>query len=189
MDEGSDTFSDNEYNNTRRNRRMPSIWPLNKGVSDFNNSRNNFVVNGQLEIFPIGELSGVSKAVLGGWQLGGHLSRSTPGEPFSVRLSSDRAFYRATVEPTAAAGGQRTELQSWTGLFGQIPSITGQPLKLHQPELLSPSRHRGELGNLGRNTPGAHPNMFDVDSSLFKNIPAGSRQIQPATPGRSVQRL
>ena len=163
IDEGSDTFSDNEYNNTVG----PSYafdLALNKGVSDFNIT-NNFVVNGQWDI-PIGELSGVSKAVLGGWQLGG-IFQIHSGEPFSVRLSSDQAF-TGNSRAHSSAGGQRPNYNPGPGCSVN-PINTGQPLNYINLSCFSfPAP--GELGNLGRNTLRA-PEYVDVDSSLFKNIP------------------
>jgi hypothetical protein len=162
IDEGTDTFADNEYNN--------SVGPsyafdlkLNKGVSDFNIT-NNFVVNGQWDI-PVGELHGASKAVLGGWQLGG-IFQAHSGEPFSVRLTSDRAF-TGNSRVHSAAGGQRPNFNPGPGCSVN-PINTGQPLNYINLSCFSfPAP--GELGNLGRNTLRA-PEYLDVDSSLFKNI-------------------
>ena len=163
IDQGSDTFSDNEYNNTVG----PSYafdLKLNKGVSDFNIT-NNFVVNGQWDI-PVGELSGVPKAFLGGWQLGG-IFQIHSGEPFSVRLTSDRAF-TGNSRAHSSAGGQRPNYAGGSGCSVN-PVNKGQPLNYINLSCFSfPAA--GVLGNLGRNTLRG-PEYIDVDTSLFKNIP------------------
>ena len=163
IDEGSDTFSDNEYNNTVG----PSYafdLALNKAVSDYNIT-NNFVVNGQWDI-PIGELSGARKAVLGGWQLGG-IFQIHSGEPFSVRLLSDQAF-TGNSRARSSAGGQRPNYNAAPGCSVN-PVNPGQPLNYINLGCFSfPAP--GELGNLGRNTLRG-PQYVDVDTSLFKNIP------------------
>ena len=163
LDEGSDTFADTEYNNTIG----PSYafdLALNKGVSDFNIT-NNFVVNGQWNI-PVGELSGVPKAFLGGWQLGG-IFQLHSGEPFSVRLSSDQAF-TGSSRAHSAAGGQRPNFNPGPGCSVN-PIHTGQPTNYINLSCFS-FPEPGELGDLGRNTLRA-PQFVDVDTSLFKNIP------------------
>ncbi len=164
LDEGSATFSDNEYNNTVG----PSYafdLKLQKGVSDYNIT-NNTILNAQWDIPIPGTLRGASKAVLGGWQLGG-IFQFHSGVPFSVRLTSDQAL-TGNSRTHSTAGGQRPN-------FNPAPGCTtnainpGQPSKYINTSCFSfPAP--GTLGNLGRNTLRG-PRFADFDTSLFKNIP------------------
>jgi hypothetical protein len=163
LDQGSATFSDNEYLNTAG----PSyafIPSLQNGVSDFNITHN-FVLNGTWNI-PIPEsFHGASRAVLGGWELGSIFTAHT-GVPFTVKLNSDIAF-TGNSRVNSSAGGQRPN-------FNNIPGCSTNPVNPGQfsnyinlncfslPAL-------GELGDLGRNTLRG-PGFADFDFSLFKNV-------------------
>jgi Carboxypeptidase regulatory-like domain/TonB-dependent Receptor Plug Domain len=164
MDEGSSTFSDNEYDNTVG----PSYafdLKLQKGVSDYNIT-NNLILNGQWNIPVSSSFRGAAQRVLGGWQLGGIMQYHS-GEPFSVRLTSDQAF-TGNSRTHSSAGGQRPN-------FNPAPGCTTNAINPGQPSnYINTSCFSfpapGVLGNLGRNTLRG-PKYVDLDSSLFKNIP------------------
>ena len=164
MDEGSATFSDNEYDNTVG----PSYafdLKLQKGVSDYNIT-NNLIVNGQWNIPVPSSLRGVARTVVGGWQLGG-ITQYHSGEPFSVRLTSDQAF-TGNSRTHSSAGGQRPN-------FNPAPGCTTNAINPGQPSNYIKTNcfsfpAPGVLGDLGRNTLRG-PKYVDMDASVFKNIP------------------
>jgi hypothetical protein len=163
LDQGSATFSDNEYLNTAG----PSyafLPKLQNGVSDFNITHN-FVANGTWNI-PVPEsLHGTSRAILGGWELGGIFTART-GVPFTLTLNSDIAF-TGNSRVRSSAGGQRPN-------FNPAPGCTTNPINRGQPSnyinlncFSLPAF--GVLGDLGRNTLRA-PGFEDFDFSLFRNV-------------------
>src|SRR5260370_30757646 len=81
------------------------ITRLQKGVSDFSVTHN-FVLNASWTL-PTGSLSGVSRAVLGGWEMGGIFSARS-GAPFTVTLSNDQAGTRAS-RVHSTSGRQRPD--------------------------------------------------------------------------------
>ena len=163
MDEGSSTFSDNEYDNTVG----PSYafdLKLQKGVSDYNIT-NNLVINAQWDIPASSNFHGASRALLAGWQLGG-IAQYHSGEPFSVRLTSDQAF-TGNSRTHSSAGGQRPDYNPAPGCTTNAIN-PGQPSNYIKTQCFSfPAP--GVLGDLGRNTLRG-PKYVDVDSSLFKNF-------------------
>jgi hypothetical protein len=164
MDEGSSTFSDNEYDNTVG----PSYafdLRLQKAVSDFNIT-NNVVVNTQWNIPSSSSFQGAERLLLGGWQLGG-IGQYHSGEPFSVRLTSDQAF-TGNSRVHSGAGGQRPDFNPGPGCSTNAIN-PGHPSNYIKTQCFSfPAP--GVLGDLGRNTLRG-PRYVDVDASLFKNIP------------------
>jgi hypothetical protein len=163
MDEGSSTFSDNEYNNTVG----PSYafdLALQKGVSDYNIT-NNAILNAQWNIPVPSALHGAAQAVLGGWQLGG-IFQFHSGMPFSVRLTSDQAF-TGNSRTHSSAGGQRPDFKPGPGCSTNAinPGHPSNYIKVDCFSFPAP----GVLGDLGRNTLSG-PRFADFDSSLFKNI-------------------
>jgi Carboxypeptidase regulatory-like domain/TonB dependent receptor/TonB-dependent Receptor Plug Domain len=163
IDEGSATFSDNEYNNTAG----PSYGfdlRLQKAPSDYNIT-NNAVLNAQWNIPVPSSLHGAMKSVAGGWQLGG-IYQFHSGEPFTVTLDSDQAF-TGNSRTHSAGGGQRPNFNPGPGC-SQNAINPGQPTNYIKTGCFSfPAP--GTLGNLGRNTLSG-PDFSDFDSSLFKNI-------------------
>jgi hypothetical protein len=163
MDEGSATFSDNEYNNTVG----PSYafdLKLQKGVSDYNIT-NNAVINAQWNIPVPGALHGVAHGVLGGWQLGG-IFQFHSGVPFTVTLDSDQAF-TGNSRTHSTGGGQRPNFNPGPGCSTNAIN-PGQPSNYIKASCFSfPAP--GVLGDLGRNTL-TGPRFADFDTSLFKNI-------------------
>jgi hypothetical protein len=163
MDEGSSTFSDNEYNNTVGSSYAYDL-KLQKAVSDYNIS-NNTVLNTQWSIPVPSNLRGASKAILGGWQLGG-IFQYHSGMPFTVTLSSDQAF-TGSSRTHSSGGGQRPN-------FNPGPGCSTNAIRPGQPSnYINASCYSfpapGVLGDLGRNTLQG-PQFADFDSSLFKNI-------------------
>jgi hypothetical protein len=162
-DQGSATFSDNEYLNTAG----PSyafVPNLQNGVSDFNITHN-FVLNGTWNI-PVSEaLRGAPRAILGGWELGGIFTVHS-GVPFTVKLTSDQAF-TGNSRVNSSAGGQRPNFNPGPGCSTN-PVNSGQPnsyINLNCFSFPAP----GVLGDLGRNTLRG-PGFADLDFSLFKNV-------------------
>ena len=162
IDLGSNTFSDNESTNTSGSPYafLPS---LQKGVSDFDVAHN-FVVNYSWSIPTPVSFSGVSRAVLAGWELGGVFSART-GAPFSVTIQTDRAR-TGDSRVRSSSGGQRPDFNPLPGC--SVNAINpGNPSNYIRTECFSwPAL--GELGNLGRNTLRG-PGLENYDFSLFKN--------------------
>src|SRR5712692_9136693 len=175
IDEGSNTFSDNESTNTSGSPYAFSSR-LQKGVSDFDISHR-FVVNYSWNLPTPGSLTGVSRALLGGWVLGGIFTAQT-GPPFSVTLKNDQAR-TGDSRVGSSSGGQRPD-------FNPAPGCTTNPVNPGQPSnylqtVTDPTTGvvqwkcfsfplLGELGNLGRNTLRG-PGLQEFDFSLFKNWP------------------
>jgi Carboxypeptidase regulatory-like domain/TonB dependent receptor len=163
LDQGSATFSDNEYLNTAG----PSyafLPNLQNGVSDFNVSHN-LVLNGTWNIPVSQSLHGAPRAILQGWELGSIFTAHS-GVPFTVKLTSDEAF-TGNSRVNSSAGGQRPNFNPAPGCTTN-PTNSGQPsnyINLNCFSFPAP----GVLGNLGRNTLRG-PGFADFDFSLFRNI-------------------
>jgi Carboxypeptidase regulatory-like domain/TonB-dependent Receptor Plug Domain/TonB dependent receptor len=164
IDEGSATFSDNEYNNTVGSSYAFDLR-LQKGPSDYDIT-NNTIINAQWNIPKPANFSGKPAAILGGWQLGG-IFQYHSGVPFSVRLTSDQAL-TGNSRTHSSAGGQRPNFNPGPGCSANAVN-PGQPSNYIKATCFSfPAP--GELGDLGRNTLRG-PSFADFDSSLFKNLP------------------
>lgn len=170
IDEGSNTFSDNEATNTS-GVGYAFLPQLQRGVSDFDISHR-LVMNYSWLIPTPSAFSGFSKAALGGWELGGIFSAQS-GPPFSVTLKNDQAR-TGDSRVGSSSGGQRPDFLPGPGCstnainpgnpFDYIKmGLYGSPQCFAFPAL-------GTLGNLGRNTLRG-PGMQDFDASLFKNWP------------------
>jgi len=163
LDQGSATFSDNEYLNTAGSP-YAFLPNLQNGVSDFNITHN-FTLNGTWNI-PVSEsLHGAPRAILSGWELGSIFSAHT-GVPFTAKVNSDIAF-TGNSRVNSSAGGQRPN-------FNPIPGCSTNPVNSGQPRnyinlscFSLPAL--GTLGDLGRNTLRG-PGFVDFDFSLFRNI-------------------
>jgi len=161
IDQGSNTFSDNESTNTSGST-YAFIPRLQKGVSDFSVTHN-FVLNASWTL-PTGSLSGVSRAVLGGWEMGGIFSARS-GAPFTVTLSNDQAG-TGDSRVKSTSGGQRPDYNPAPGCSPNAVN-PGNPLNYIKLECFSfPAA--GTLGNLGRNTLRG-PGLQEFDFSLMKN--------------------
>lgn len=164
MDGGSNTFSDNESTNTSGSP-YAFFLPFQRGVSDFDIAHR-FVVSYSWSIPTPDSLTGGSKAVLGGWELGGILTAQT-GPPFTVTIQTDQAR-TGDSRVRSSSGGQRPNFNPAPGCA--VNAINpGDPVKYIKTECFSfPAL--GELGNLGRNTLRG-PGLKDVAASLLKNWP------------------
>src|SRR5712692_1959709 len=164
IDEGSNTFSDNESTNTSGS--PYAFFPaLQKGASDFDISHR-FVVNYSWNLPTPGSLTGVSRALLGGWVLGGIFTAQT-GPPFSVTLQRDRAR-TGDSRVGSSSGGQRPDFNPGPGCTPNAIN-PGQPSNYIRLQCFAfPAL--GVLGNLGRNTLRG-PGLQDFDFSVFKNWP------------------
>jgi Carboxypeptidase regulatory-like domain len=164
MDGGSNTFSDNESTNTSGSP-YAFLPALQRGVSDFDITHR-FVFSYNWSIPAPSSLTGVSKALLGGWELGGIFTAQS-GAPFTVTLTTDQAR-TGDSRVRSTSGGQRPDYNPAPGC--SVNAINpGNPLNYIKTECFSfPAL--GTLGNLGRNTLRG-PGLQDVDASLFKNWP------------------
>src|SRR6266567_740135 len=111
IDQGSNTFSDNESTNTSGTA-YAFIPRLQKGVSDFDVTHN-FVLNYSWILPTPASFHGASRAVLGGWELGGIFSARS-GAPFSVTLTRDRAR-TGDSRVGSSSGGQRPDYNPLPG--------------------------------------------------------------------------
>jgi len=162
MDGGSNTFSDNESSNTSGSP-YAFLPALQWGVSDFDIAHR-FVSSYSWSIPTPGSLAGMSKSLLGGWELGGIFTAQT-GPPFTVTLTTDQAR-TGDSRVRSTSGGQRPNYNPAPGC--SVNAINpGNPLNYIKTECFSfPAL--GQLGNLGRNTLRG-PGLEEVDASLFKN--------------------
>jgi Carboxypeptidase regulatory-like domain/TonB dependent receptor-like, beta-barrel len=163
LDQGSATFSDNEYLNTAG----PSyafLPNLQNGVSDFNITHN-FTLNGTWNI-PVSEgLHGAPRAILSGWEVGSIFSAHT-GVPFTVKINQDLGL-TGNSRVNSSAGGQRPDFNPGPGCTTN-PVNPGNPTNYINYNCFSlPAL--GTLGDLGRNTLRG-PGFVDFDFSLFRNI-------------------
>jgi hypothetical protein len=164
MDLGSNTFSDNESTNTSGSP-YAFLPRLQRGVSDFDIAHR-FVLSYSWSIPTPESLTGASRTLLGGWELGGILTAQT-GPPFTVTLTTDRAR-TGDSRVRSSSGGQRPDYNPGPGC--SVNAINpGSPLNYIRTECFSfPAL--GQLGNLGRNTLRG-PGLEEFDASLFKNWP------------------
>jgi hypothetical protein len=156
-DEGSSTFSTNEFSNTMNNP-MGIFYPyLNKGLSDFNVQ--DLVVVNLLYAIPTPKTwKGFAKGALGGWQVGTIFTAGT-GLPFSVMLNNDRADLKSSL--TTEQLGERPNY-----VAGCQTTSPGQVQYVNTACFTFPAQYT--LGNLGRNSL-TGPGLQDLDFSLFKN--------------------
>lgn len=180
LDEGSNTFSDNESTNTSGAPYAYFPGIIQKGVSDFDITHR-FVLNYSWEVPTSGSLTGVPRVLLAGWVIGGIFTAQT-GPPFSVTLQRDRAR-TGDSRVSSTSGGQRPD-------FNPAPGCTTNPVNPGDPSnylqtVINPLTGRSEwkcfsfpalgtLGNLGRNTLRG-PGLQEFDFSLFKNFTLSER--------------
>ena len=163
IDNGSGVFqAGNESFNT-----AAASWAfdprINRGVSDFD-IPHNFVANFQYDVPTPGfAKNGVTKTILGGWQLGGIYTRQT-GAPFTFRIGADRAG-TGSHQITQSNGAQRP------ALLGHLPGCSSPTtgnidayIKLSC--FVFPAL--GQLGNEGRNIM-RMPVFRNLDFTVFKN--------------------
>ena len=171
IDGGSNTFSDNESTNTSGS--AYAFFPeLQRGVSDFDITHR-LVVSYSWSIPARESLTGVSHALLAGWQLGGIFTAQS-GPPFTVTLQTDQAR-TGDSRVRSSSGGQRP---NYNPAPGCSPNATnpGNPFNYIRTECFSfPAL--GQLGNLGRNTLRG-PGLKEFDASLFKNWPFSHERMK-----------
>jgi hypothetical protein len=173
IDEGSGLSSgDNLYTTVRTN-----YWDrkMDRGLTSFD-LRHNFASNFTYHV-PLGpNLSGVTGAIVKGWQINGILSLSS-GFPLSV---NDGGLRNVQLNRIGATDYMRPNLIQG----GDNNPVLGGPDKYFDAEQFVPSYCRGGrlcftgepdfqpgyLGNLGRNTL-ISPGLATFDFSLFKNFP------------------
>ena len=162
IDEGSNTFSDNEATNTSGNT-YAFLSSLQRGVSDFDITHR-VVVNYSWLIPTPSSFSGFSQAALGGWELGGIFTAQS-GPPFTVTLTNDQAN-TGDSRTSSSSGGQRPD---YIGGAGCSPNAinAGNPFNYIKTSCFGfPAP--GTLGDLGRNTLRG-PGLQEFDASIFKN--------------------
>jgi hypothetical protein len=165
IDEGSNTFSDNESTNTSGSA-YAFLPQLQRSVSDFDITHR-VVVNYSWLIPTPTSFSGFSKAALGGWELGGIFSAQS-GPPFTVTLTSDQAN-TGDSRTSSSSGGQRPDFLPGPGCSSPNAINPGNPFNYIKMQCFGfPAP--GTLGNLGRNALRG-PGLQTFDASLFKNWP------------------
>lgn len=160
VDQGSATFSTNEFTNTMNNPLGIFFPQLNQGLSDFN-VRNLFVVHLLYDIPTPAGWNGAAKGLLGGWELG-TIFTSGSGLPFSVMLNNDRAGTGNSL--TSVQLGERPNYVN-----GCQTTNPGNVQFVNTACFTFPAQYT--LGNLGRNALEG-PGLQDVDFSLFKTVNA-----------------
>jgi hypothetical protein len=169
IDEGSNTFSDNETTNTSGV--TYAFFPqLQRAVSDFDVAHR-LVLTYSWAVPTPGSFHGATKALLAGWQLGGIFSAQT-GPPFTVTLKNDQAR-TGDSRVGSSSGGQRPNYNPAPGCSPNAVN-PGNPLTYVKLQCFS-FPPLGELGNLGRNTLRG-PGLQNFDASLFKNWPLWREQ-------------
>jgi len=162
IDLGSNTFSDNESTNTSGSP-YAFLPRLQRGVSDFDVTHN-FVLNYSWVLPTPASFTGVSRAVLAGWELGG-IFTARSGAPFSVTIQTDRAR-TGDSRVRSTSGGQRPDFNALPGC--SVNAINPGSVSSYIKTACFSWPALGTLGNLGRNTLRG-PGLQEYDFSLFKN--------------------
>ena len=146
----------------------------NKGLSDFD-IRHNFAFNATWEI-PVGDLTGVTRAIAHGWQLSSILNMRS-GIPVTPVLGFDRA----RAAPRSGGAGQTPDLASGCSLN---PVLGGVDEYFDVNCFSLPAA--GTLGSVPRNTI-IGPGFTSWDMAFFKNIMiGGGRRIQLRAEGFNI---
>ncbi|MBK5296298.1 MAG: TonB-dependent receptor, partial [Vicinamibacteria bacterium] len=152
---------------------FPEYIPdYNKGRADFD-VRHNWVLNFTWEIPFARNTSGVSKAVLDGWQLSG-IAQVRTGNPLTVFLSGNRS--RSQWAPALGPGIGRDRASYAPGRSAE-DAVIGKPGQWFDPTaFVTPTA--GTFGNTGRGD-FAGPNLRTVDLSMTKGAHlGGSRRVE-----------
>ena len=162
IDDGSNTFSDNEFTTTIGN----PVWfdpGYNRSLSDYD-VRHVFTLSYLYGIPMPSRWAAPLRTIAGGWQFGGIFSAQT-GSPFTVVTTADRAITRNSQVGNYL--GQRPNLLPLPGCDSLVnPGDVKHYVKLNCFSFPA----AGTLGNLGRNTL-TGPGLLNLDLSLFKNVP------------------
>ena len=165
LDSGSNVFSEGGESANSVGRSWAFDPTINHAVSDFD-IPHNFVANFQYDVpVPAAVKShSFTNTILGGWALGGIYTRQSGG-PYSIKLSSDRAF-TGNSNTNSINSAQRPQYVAAPGCTTNFTTgIIGKYLNLNC--FAFPAA--GQLGNLGRNTLWM-PVFRDFDFSIFKNV-------------------
>ena len=134
-----------------------------RAVSDFD-VRHNAAVNFTWEVPSPTALTGISRVLLHGWQLGA-IFVAQSGSPFSVRINSDQA--RSGTSLAGVRGGpEKPDYVAAPGCSTNAINPGNFTNYLKTECFAFPAL--GSLGNLGRNTLRG-PGLANVDFSLFKS--------------------
>ncbi len=143
---------------------FPEFDPdYNKGPADWD-TPHNWVMNLVWDV-PVARLSGVAKALFGGWQITG-ISTARSGQPLTVFVQNNwsRSLWSPSIAPTS--GLDRPDLAP-----GRTPAdaVVGRPDQWFDPAafVLQPQ------GTMGHSARGAFrgPNLRTVDISAVRRIP------------------
>jgi len=165
IDAGSNTFSEGGESANSSGAGWAFDDKIQRGVSDFN-IPHNFVLNYQYDIPVLASVKSnrYANAVLGGWALGGILTRQSGGS-YSVKLSGDRAF----SGNSQASGINSSQRPMFVLGPGCTPNFTTGNIDHFLDLNCMRFPDRGQLGNLGRNT--LRQRTFNnLDFSIFKNM-------------------
>ena len=172
-DLGSQAIGSGDFDNSFQPRYAFDPYD-NKGLSDFD-IRHNFAFNATWEI-PVGDLSGVTRAIAQGWQLSSILTMRS-GIPITPVLGFDRA----RAAPRSGGAGQTPDLASGCSLN---PVLGGVDEYFDVNCFSLPSA--GTFGNVPRNTI-IGPRFTSWDMAFFKNIMiGGGRRIQLRAEGFNI---
>ena len=164
IDAGSTTFSEGGEGANSVGASWAFDPKIQRGVSDFNLTHN-FVANYQYDI-PVAariKSSALANTLLGGWQVGGIYTRQSGG-PYSVKMSSDRAF-TGNSNTNSLNSAQRPQ---YVAAPGCNPNATTGNIDRYLNFACFAFPAPGQLGNLGRNTL-RMPVFRNLDFSVFKN--------------------
>src|SRR5487761_26454 len=162
VDDGSTTFSTDEFSNTIGNPLSIFDPTFNRGLSDFD-VRNRGVINGVWAIPTPISWQGARRWALGGWEVTGIATFAT-GTPFSPVLASDRALTQTSR--SGADLGERPNLVLGPGCSNPTTGNVNGYINLSC--FAFPAA--GTVGTLGRNTL-IGPGFANYDWGLFKNTP------------------
>jgi hypothetical protein len=123
-----------------------------------------FVASGAWEIPFARHASGITRALLQGWQLN-TIASANSGTPFTVYDSTNVAL-QASSPPLSAYFASRPDL---VGNPNQGPHTPSHWIGTTPFLRLSPITQAGQFGNAGRNI-ARGPGFADVDASLMKNF-------------------
>jgi hypothetical protein len=138
------------------------IADYNKGLSDFHVAHN-WVLNFTWEVPFARDLTGVSKALLDGWQLAG-IAQVRSGNPLTVFVTNNRS--RSQWAPSLGPGIGRDRASYAPGRSAE-DAVVGRPDQWFDPSaFVTPAA--GTFGNTGRGD-FEGPNLRTVDLSLTKS--------------------
>jgi hypothetical protein len=165
IDAGSNVFSEGGESANSSGAPWAFDPKIQRSVSDFD-IPHNFVLNFQYDIpVPAAVKShSFTNTILGGWAIGGIYTRQSGG-PYSIKMSSDRAF-TGNSNTNSINSAQRPQFVLGAGCTS--PNFTTGNIDHYLNFNCFAFPNPGQLGNLGRNTLWM-PVFRDLDFSIFKN--------------------